>query len=53
MYRLRLGVHALTREPDTVSTVVGKDAYMGFRWITLHLGGCNVIQYFFRRNPVW
>ena len=30
MDRLRLGMHALTREPDTVSTVGGKDADMGY-----------------------
>ena len=39
-FRLRLGKdRALTREPDTVSTVVGKDAYMGYFCIALHLDG--------------
>ena len=28
--RLRVGVCALTREPDTANTVGGKDAYMGY-----------------------
>ena len=29
--RLRVGVCALTREPDTANTVGGKDAYMGYQ----------------------
>ncbi len=29
----------LTREPDTASTVGGKDAHMGYQCIALHLDG--------------
>ena len=46
--RLRLDQNwVLTREPDTVSTVVGKDAEMGYaRGIALHLDGF-AMRYFF------
>ena len=37
--RLRLDLVVLTREPDTVSTVVGKDAHMRYLRIALHLDG--------------
>lgn len=32
--RLRVGVCALTREPDTANTVGGKDAYMGYNSVS-------------------
>ncbi len=42
--RLRLDLVVLTREPDTVSTVVGKDAYREYL-LALHLTGlqCDFI----------
>ena len=37
--RLRVELVVQTREPDTASTVGGKDAYMGYLRVALHLDG--------------
>ena len=41
---------ALTREPDTVSTVGGKDAHMGYRGIALHPDGCDAILFYYGKR---
>lgn len=44
--RLRLSLVALTREPDTASTVGGKDAHMGRLCVALHLDGFAMRHFF-------
>ena len=49
MYRLRVGVCALTREPDTANTVGGKDAHMGYNSVSRCTWTvCNAILFIWR-----
>ena len=47
--RLRVESVVQTREPDTVSTVGGKDAYMGYLCVALHLDGLQCDSFFLWR----
>ena len=51
MYRLRVGVCALTREPDTANTVGGKDAYMGYQKYRVAPGRFAMRYLFFLEVP--